>query len=268
MSTELDYFNRQKRIPGWNQSLIEQQVCFCLGVGGLGCTVALDLVRLGVKKLFLLDKDTVDYHNLNRQILFSKEDIGKPKVEAAKKALEKHNLRTELVAMHMDVLKNWDKVVIASKECNILFNMIDVGEYLDVALQSLALKAGASLCLGGTFRSTITVDFFTAKGKPCWNCISDIEKKIVKSLTPEKIDSYESIEFIPRNNNPIGESNVFVCCTCSNIMVSHFIQNLNNIVVPSRSIFYFETYEIEKWKMEPTIDCCLCYNIPLTQKIT
>jgi hypothetical protein len=35
---------------------------------------------LGVKKIFLLDKDTVDYHNLNRQILFSKEDIGKSKV--------------------------------------------------------------------------------------------------------------------------------------------------------------------------------------------
>lgn len=47
MDHQLDYFDRQKRIPGWNQQLIESQVCFCLGAGGLGCTVALDLVRLG-----------------------------------------------------------------------------------------------------------------------------------------------------------------------------------------------------------------------------
>jgi len=46
----LDFFDRQKRIPGWKQDVIEQQVCLCLGVGGLGCTVALGLVRLGVKK--------------------------------------------------------------------------------------------------------------------------------------------------------------------------------------------------------------------------
>jgi molybdopterin/thiamine biosynthesis adenylyltransferase len=86
-----------------------------LGCGGLGCTVALDLVRLGVKKIILLDKDTVDYHNLNRQvsfdnsvacgitvqILFSREDIGKPKVEMAKNMLERHNLRTEIVTMRI-----------------------------------------------------------------------------------------------------------------------------------------------------------------------
>jgi molybdopterin/thiamine biosynthesis adenylyltransferase len=42
--------------------------------------VALGLCRLGVKKIFLVDKDVVDAHNLNRQILFSKEDVGLPKV--------------------------------------------------------------------------------------------------------------------------------------------------------------------------------------------
>jgi hypothetical protein len=99
-----DYFDRQRRIPEWQQDLIEEQVVFfslpslfvsictnlafffqvgfCLGVGGLGCSVALELVRLGFKRIYLLDNDVVDTHNLNRQILFSKDDIGKPKVRA------------------------------------------------------------------------------------------------------------------------------------------------------------------------------------------
>jgi molybdopterin/thiamine biosynthesis adenylyltransferase len=42
--------------------------------------VALNLCRLGVKKIYLLDKDVVDHHNLNRQVLFSKDHIGKSKV--------------------------------------------------------------------------------------------------------------------------------------------------------------------------------------------
>jgi len=70
----------------------------CLGVGGLGTNVAMHLCRLGVKKIFLIDKDIVDAHNLNRQILFSKKHIGTPKVDAAMDALlQQHNICTEIV---------------------------------------------------------------------------------------------------------------------------------------------------------------------------
>lgn len=38
---KVDYFDRQKRIPNWNQEIVSNQVCLCLGCGGLGCTVTL-----------------------------------------------------------------------------------------------------------------------------------------------------------------------------------------------------------------------------------
>jgi len=212
------------------------------------------------KKIILVDKDTVDYHNLNRQLLFHKEDIGKPKVQSAANTLEKtHNLRTQIETMHLDVLKNWDKVVAKAKECTIIFNMIDVGEYLDYATQSLALTLNIPFCIGGTFRNTLTVDFIPAGGKPCWACISDVPKKdIAAKLVPSLIQSYNSIDFIPPDDNPIGASNVFVCCTCCNFMLSAFVQNLNGIQVPNRIIFYYETYDIDKWTMESNPDCLLC----------
>ena len=47
-----------------------------MGVGGLGSVVMMNLLRLGVKKLFLLDYDVVDVHNLNRQLMFTPGDIG------------------------------------------------------------------------------------------------------------------------------------------------------------------------------------------------
>ena len=58
-------------------------MCLLLGTGGLGCSVAIGLAWLGVKKMILIDKDVVEVHNLNRQILFTNKDVGKSKVEAA-----------------------------------------------------------------------------------------------------------------------------------------------------------------------------------------
>lgn len=54
-----------------------------LGIGGLGSVVVTSLLRLGVGRVFMVDYDVVDVHNLNRQILYSTADVGKPKVEAA-----------------------------------------------------------------------------------------------------------------------------------------------------------------------------------------
>lgn len=69
---ELDpIFDRQMRIPEWKQTEVAKQVCLILGTGGLGCTIAMALCRLGVKKLIMVDKDVVEKSNLNRQVLFT-----------------------------------------------------------------------------------------------------------------------------------------------------------------------------------------------------
>ena len=56
--------------------------------------------------------------------------------------------------MEMNALTNWDKIVEASKDGTVLFNMIDVGDYFDAAVQSLALVRGIPMVLGGTFQVT------------------------------------------------------------------------------------------------------------------
>lgn len=73
-------FDRQNRIPDWDQKVVGSQVALILGCGGLGCSVSLSCARLGFKKLILVDYDTVAVHNLNRQVLFSLPDVGKLKV--------------------------------------------------------------------------------------------------------------------------------------------------------------------------------------------
>ena len=62
-----------------------------LGCGGLGSWAAAGLACIGVGGVTLVDDDVVDLSNLNRQILFSEADIGRPKVEAAAAALRAFN---------------------------------------------------------------------------------------------------------------------------------------------------------------------------------
>ena len=62
-----------------------------LGVGGLGSWAAISLACCGVGELTLVDGDTVELSNLNRQILFSEDDLGHPKAELAAAAIRRFN---------------------------------------------------------------------------------------------------------------------------------------------------------------------------------
>src|SRR5437868_12576417 len=62
-----------------------------IGTGGLGAPLGLYLAAAGVGRLGLVDFDIVDFTNLQRQVTFGSEDVGKPKTEAAAERLSNLN---------------------------------------------------------------------------------------------------------------------------------------------------------------------------------
>ncbi len=71
-----------------------------LGCGGIGTHVAWNLAVMGVGRLVIVDFDTVEESNLNRQLLFTREDIGRTKVEVLKERLEQINPNVEIIPIN------------------------------------------------------------------------------------------------------------------------------------------------------------------------
>lgn len=87
-------YNRQMVLPeigDFGQSKIKKIKVLVIGAGGLGCPILQYLATAGVGTIGIVDFDTIEIHNLHRQILYTEDQVGQPKVLTAKKVLEKLN---------------------------------------------------------------------------------------------------------------------------------------------------------------------------------
>lgn len=79
-----------------NQKIIESSKVTIVGVGGLGCIVAQNIVRLGVPIVTLIDSDKIETSNLPRQVLFNKNDVGNYKAKIAKLKLDAFSSKAKI----------------------------------------------------------------------------------------------------------------------------------------------------------------------------
>src|SRR5262245_56113110 len=79
----------------------QKKICstsvLCIGAGGLGSPIAMYLAAAGIGKLGIVDFDTVDFSNLQRQLLHGTEDVGRSKAESAQETILDLNPNVEVV---------------------------------------------------------------------------------------------------------------------------------------------------------------------------
>jgi molybdopterin/thiamine biosynthesis adenylyltransferase/rhodanese-related sulfurtransferase len=101
------------------QKKIKATSVLCIGAGGLGSPIAMYLAAAGVGKIGIVDFDTVDYSNLQRQILHTDADVGRSKAESAKETINgiNPNCQVELYNTRissenaLDLIRPYDIVV-------------------------------------------------------------------------------------------------------------------------------------------------------------
>lgn len=99
-----------KEIGSKGQEKLKNASVLIVGVGGLGSPVAEYLVRAGIGKIGLVDDDIISVSNLNRQTLYSYYDIGKKKVDIAKKRINEINphCKIETYDLKFDISNSFD----------------------------------------------------------------------------------------------------------------------------------------------------------------
>jgi molybdopterin/thiamine biosynthesis adenylyltransferase len=88
---EQERYRRQLGVRFWDQELLKSASVLVGGVGGLGGTSSLYLALAGVGRIRIVDRDLVDPSNLNRQVLYSEDSVGRLKVEEAGRRLREAN---------------------------------------------------------------------------------------------------------------------------------------------------------------------------------
>jgi molybdopterin/thiamine biosynthesis adenylyltransferase len=146
------------------------------GLGGLGCPAALYLAAAGIGKLILNDDDHVDLANLQRQIAFNTDDIGRLKVEAARDTLLKLNPNTHIetisTQLHDIELANYVNTVDVVLDCTDNFaSRFELNKHC--VNTSTALVSGAAI----RFEGQLAVFTPGNNNSPCYNCLyADIDE--------------------------------------------------------------------------------------------
>ena len=103
---DIERYRRQIAIPCFGieaQKKLSRVRVVILGLGGLGSAVSIYLTVAGVGHLKVVDRDKIEKNNLNRQILYTEEDLGKWKAEVAEKRLKEMNSDIEVEGLREEI---------------------------------------------------------------------------------------------------------------------------------------------------------------------
>lgn len=121
----MDRYVRQRvlrQIGNEGQEKLKSSKVVVIGVGALGTLTAELLVRAGIGKILLVDKDVVDMVNLQRQVLFEEVDIGQKKVVVAKEKLQRINKNIEIEVID-DFLRDGNSIML--NDCDLILDCTD-----------------------------------------------------------------------------------------------------------------------------------------------
>lgn len=170
---QLLHYSRQIMLPHFGiegQQQLQNAHVVIMGVGGLGSPAAMYLAAAGVGTLTLVDFDSVDNSNLQRQIVHNIDNLGQAKVESAKNTLLKINAETNIHCINKKLTLDELKILINEVNC-----VIDATDNFATRFlinracesQKVALVSAAAI----QYEGQISVFDFTQNDSACYACL-------------------------------------------------------------------------------------------------
>ena len=168
---EMNRYSRHMIIPEFGvqgQKKLKQGSVLVVGAGGLGSPLAYYLAAAGVGRLGLVDFDTVEYSNLQRQIIHTTQDVGRPKLQSAKEKItavnpfvEVETYETRLTSENaLGILKDYDVIVDGTDNFPTRYLVNDA-----------CVLLGKPNVYGSIFRFEGQASVFYANQGPCYRCL-------------------------------------------------------------------------------------------------
>ncbi len=167
---ELRRYAKQMMLPGFGtegQEKLKSAKVLVVGAGGLGCPLLQYLAAAGIGRIVIAENQSVDETNLQRQILYGSEDVGKLKSILAKNRLNQANslIETEAVNLRVEpanalrILGDFDIIVDATDNLTSRYIINDACVILDKPMVH-----------GAIFKYEGQVSVFNFKGGPTYRC--------------------------------------------------------------------------------------------------
>lgn len=162
-----DRYSRMRLIAWWDQEKLRQAKVLVVGIGALGNEVAKNLALMGVGDVYGIDMDHVEDSNLTRSVLFRTADNGKPKVEAAARALHDLNPDTRFHPIHGNVITDIGLGLI--RDVDVVVGCLDNRE-ARLWVNRMCWKVGTPWIDGGIQEINGVAKVFMPPDGACYEC--------------------------------------------------------------------------------------------------
>lgn len=240
-----------------------------LGLGGVGSHLLYDLVGLGVRDIRVVDFDTVELSNLNRQILYREEDIGRAKIEVAAERILAYDplLKLDTRSTYIGCAEEALAVV---EGRDLVLSAVDMPKMQVVNwINQACVEAGATLITGGVDSRRIAYYTMIPGVTGCVECWkADVAERdpVLAELYATKAAWADNHRSEPRFPEDMSAFGALVTLYTAHVLAE--VVRLSTGIAPSTSqgrlmeAFFDDAVprESERWSRRP--DCPVCSHLP------
>jgi molybdopterin-synthase adenylyltransferase len=228
---ELVRYSRQVMLPEVGikgQQMLKNARVLIVGAGGLGCPVLQYLSAAGVGTIGIIDFDTIELHNLHRQILYTAEDVGKKKAETAAQKLKAQN--PNVIIEIFNLMLNVDNAEELISKYDVVIDGCDNFETRYI-VNDTSVKLKKPLVYGSILKSEGQVAIFNYNGS------KHLRDLYPEAPNPEDVPSCSEVGVIGVVPGMIG---MMMCSMALDIILGNFTNP------DTLHLFNFKNYSLRK----------------------